>query len=50
MCAAIRDLAPLRLLSGIRGQGGALWLMVPRVDYQGAIYAMFQMIRQNGSD
>jgi uncharacterized membrane protein len=47
--AALCDLAPLHLPTGVLMAKGRPVLIVPSVDYDGLVDAMFHMIRQNGS-
>ena len=47
--AALCDLAPLHLPTGVLLRGGRPVLVVPAVDYGGMTDAMFHMIRQNAS-
>lgn len=47
--AALCELAPLRLPSGVLLHDGRPVVVVPNVDYDGLTDAMFHMIRQNGS-
>lgn len=47
--AALCDLAPLGLPNGVTVREGRPALIVPSVDYDGLVDAMFHMIRQNGS-
>jgi len=47
--AALCDLAPLHLASGVTLRDGKPALVVPAVDYDGLADAMFHMIRQNAS-
>lgn len=48
--AALCDLAPLHLPTGVVIEHGHPALVVPSVDYEGLVDAMFHMIRQNGSN
>ena len=47
--AALCELAPLHLLSGVSLRHGQPVLVAPSVDYQGLTDAMFHMIRQNAA-
>ncbi len=47
--AALCQLAPLHLPSGVHFKGDRLTLVVPSIDYDGLLDAMLHMIRQNGS-
>ncbi len=47
--AALSELAPLHLPSGVFVHDGTPTLVVPSVDYDGLTDAMFHMIRQNGA-
>ena len=47
--AALCDLVPLHLPTGVVIERGRPVLVVPSVDYDGLVDAMFHMIRQNGS-
>ncbi|MCK1513902.1 DUF2254 domain-containing protein [Bradyrhizobium sp. 190] len=48
--AALCDLVPLHLPTGVVIERGHPVLVVPSVDYDGLLDAMFHMIRQNGSN
>ena len=48
--AALCDLAPRHLPTGITARGGRTVLAVPVVDYDGLADTMFNMIRQNATD
>ena len=48
--AALCDLVPLHLATGVVIEQGRPVLVVPSVDYDGLVDAMFHMIRQNGSN
>ena len=48
--AALCDLVPLYLPTGVVIEQGRPVLVVPSVDYDGLVDAMFHMIRQNGSN
>ena len=47
--AALCDVAPLHLSSGVSLREGRLALVVPSIDYDGLTDTMFHMIRQNGT-
>ncbi len=47
--AALCEIAPLHLRSGVHMRSGTPVLVVPSVAYSGLIDAMFHMIRQNGA-
>lgn len=47
--AALCDLVPLHLPTGVMIDQGRPVVVVPSVDYDGLVDAMFHMIRQNGS-
>lgn len=47
--AALCDLVPRHLPTGVTQREGRATLIVPTVDYHGLVDAMFQMIRQNAS-
>ena len=47
--AALCDVAPLHLSSGVSLREGRLALVVPSIDYDGLTDTMFHMIRQNGA-
>lgn len=47
--AALCALAPLHLPTGVVSIDGSVALVVPSVDYDGLVDAMFHMIRQNGA-
>lgn len=47
--AALCDLVPLHLPTGVVIEEGRPVLIIPSVDYDGLLDAMFHMIRQNGS-
>lgn len=47
--AALCDVAPLKLPTGIYLRDGRLRLVIPSVDYDGLVDSMFHMIRQNGA-
>ena len=47
--AALCDLVPRHLPTGVMIEKGQPMLVVPSVDYDGFVDAMFHMIRQNGS-
>lgn len=42
-------IAPLHLASGVSMRGGAVVLVVPRIDYDGLLDTMFHLIRQYGA-
>lgn len=46
--AALCELSPLHLPGGVLSVEGRIALVVPSVDYDGLVDAMFHMIRQNG--
>lgn len=48
--AALCDLVPLHLPTGVVIERGRPVLVVPSVEYDGLVDAMFHMIRQNGSN
>lgn len=45
--AALCDIAPLQLASGVSERGGRPVLVVPLIDYAALVNRMFHMIRQN---
>ena len=47
---ALCDLAPLHLTSGVSMREDRVALVVPNIDYDGLVDAMFHMIRQNAAD
>ena len=47
--SALCDLTPLYLPTGVYAFNGAVALVVPSVDYDGLVDAMFHMIRQNAA-
>ncbi|NEK18398.1 DUF2254 domain-containing protein [Rhizobium leguminosarum] len=47
--AALCDLVPLHLSTGVVFDHGRPVVVIPSVDYDGLVNAMFHMIRQNGS-
>ena len=48
--AALCDIVPLHLPTGVSIGGGGPVLVVPSVDYGGLVDAMFHLIRQNAAD
>jgi len=47
--AALCDIAPLHLKSGVSMREEAVVLVVPAIDYEGLVATMFHMIRQNAA-
>lgn len=47
--AALCDIAPVHLRSGVHQRDGRTVLVVPSVDYDGVVDAMFHLIRQNAA-
>ncbi|WP_428539060.1 DUF2254 domain-containing protein [Rhodopila sp.] len=48
--AALCDIAPVHLASGISLRRGRVVLIIPAVDYDGLVDSMFHMIRQNAAN
>lgn len=47
--AALCDIAPVHLRSGVYQRDGRTLLVVPSIDYDGVVDSMFHMIRQNAA-
>ncbi|MEO8058534.1 MAG: DUF2254 domain-containing protein [Burkholderiales bacterium] len=47
--AALCDIAPVHLRSGVHQRDGRTVLVVPSADYEGVVDAMFHLIRQNAA-